>query len=156
MEQGGEGRNEGGGGGRTHLFLALVVRPYDHAPLSRRSTVPTSINNINRDTSNIWALNTRFLYITWKNGLGCVRAFTPPAYLSCCHYHRERPTVNRPKISPKHPLWCVYRKNYCVGPNFCLNYAVDNNRRSIDATFVLFRTKFGSRSLIPFWAYLLR
>ena len=56
--------------------------------------------------------------------------------------------MNRPKISPKHPLWCVYRRSYCVNPNvFRVNHAVDN-RRSIDATFVLFRKNFGSRSLL--------
>ena len=50
----------GEGGGRTHLLLASSYLTIDHASLSRRSTVPTP----NRDTSNIWALITRFPYIT--------------------------------------------------------------------------------------------
>ena len=55
MEQ---GRN---GGGWAYSF---VVRPshltVDHASISRRSIVPTP----DRDTFNVWALITLFLYIT--------------------------------------------------------------------------------------------
>ena len=42
-------------------MLALLILTIDHASLSRRSTVPT----LNRDTSNIWALNTFFPYIAY-------------------------------------------------------------------------------------------
>ena len=54
----GSGGTLGGGG---YSFVACLDHlTFDHASLSRRSTVPTP----NRDTSNIWALITLLPYIT--------------------------------------------------------------------------------------------
>ena len=50
----------GRGGGGVLIYCLPQSFDHSHASLSRRSTVPTPINN--RDTSNIWALITLLPY----------------------------------------------------------------------------------------------
>ena len=58
----GGGGGEGGGGGGAYSFVACPSHlNIDHASLSRRSIVPTTVLI---ETSNIWVLLTFLPYIT--------------------------------------------------------------------------------------------
>ena len=86
----GGGGEEGGGGGGV-LICCLQAIPInlsiDHAPLSRRRTVPAPNNG---DTSDIWVLVTRFFHILNMN---CVLILSPSRFAVCGHHLSPRIAV---------------------------------------------------------------
>ena len=83
-------QNQNGGGG--YSFAAYLRHlTIDHASLSRRSAVPSRINN--RDTSNVWTLSTVLPYIA-KNCYfsGICLSSGPRAHAPCAAIPTDEPS----------------------------------------------------------------
>ena len=114
-------QNRGGGrgrGGGAHSLVACLSRlTVDHAPLSRRSTVPTPLI----DTPPTFGRSSRFFSIHYiKN---CLLILSPSSFAVCSHHIS-------PRIAIVFSLLSILQ-NSCVSHSFRLNFLISSEQNRV-------------------------